>query len=107
MSFVQSSSYQGQPILVTEYGGIAFAGTNKKYWDYFRSVKREDEFFNRFRSITEAIQKIDYVVGYCYASLTGAMQEVNGLMSTDRKLNVNMKMDREINEKIKRIYNSF
>lgn len=97
MLFCERNSYKGQPALLTEYGGIAFESSSKETWGYFGVVKTADEFFNRYESITRAVRSIDYIKGYCYTQLTDVMQEVNGLLTSDRKVKVNVEKIRKIN----------
>lgn len=76
-AFAQGYEYKGQPIILTEYGGIAFQ--DKEGWGYGNQVESEEDFLTRFRNITEAIQSIAYISGYCYTQTTDVQQEVNGL----------------------------
>jgi beta-galactosidase/beta-glucuronidase len=97
MLFCEEHSYGGQPILLTEYGGIAFESSSKENWGYFGAVKTADEFFNRYESITKAVRNVNYIRGYCYTQLTDVMQEVNGLLTADRRVKVNVEKIRKIN----------
>jgi hypothetical protein len=81
-----------EAFLVTEYGGIAFSNIGQQgdvggmeSWGYHDKVTSEEAFFERFRSVTDAIRAIPYCQGYCYTQLTDVMQEVNGLLTPDRK----------------------
>ena len=81
-----------EAFLVTEYGGIAFTNIGlqgdaggMESWGYHDKVESEEAFFARFRSVTDAIRDIPYCQGYCYTQLTDVMQEVNGLVTPDRK----------------------
>lgn len=95
--YAQGAKYEGQPVLITEYGGIAFESEDGENWGYNGAVKNEDSFFERYADITGAIRKTPYVRGYCYTQLTDVMQEVNGLMTADRKLKVDLERIRKIN----------
>ncbi len=95
--FAQGYQYQGQPVMVTEYGGIAFVSENKENWGYGGGVKDEESFFERYASITNAIKNLPYVWGYCYTQLTDVMQEVNGLLTAERKLKLNLEKIKEMN----------
>jgi beta-galactosidase/beta-glucuronidase len=97
MLFCEGNSYKGQPVLLTEYGGIAFESSSIETWGYFGPVKTSDEFFYRYESITGAVRNVDYIKGYCYTQLTDVMQEVNGLLTADRKVKVNVEKIRKIN----------
>ena len=84
-----------EAFLVTEYGGIAFSNIGlqgdaggMESWGYHDKVTDEDAFFARFQSVTDAIRRIPYCQGYCYTQLTDVMQEVNGLVTPDRKAKI-------------------
>ncbi|KSU84528.1 Glycosyl hydrolases family 2 [Fictibacillus enclensis] len=87
--------YKGQPIIISEYGGIAF--TSEEGWGYGDQVKNEKEFLDRYASITEAIMSLDYICGFCYTQITDVQQEVNGLLTEDRKPKVDLSKINEIN----------
>lgn len=91
-------TYRGQPVMISEYGGIAFHG-NDDGWGYGNKVKTEDEFLRRYGEITDAIKKIPYICGYCYTQVTDVQQEVNGLMYIDRTYKVDPEIIREINQR--------
>ncbi len=95
--YAQGIKYEGQPILVTEYGGIAFKTENCENWGYNGTVNDEESFFARYADITGAIRKTPYIRGYCYTQLTDVMQEVNGLMTADRKVKVDLERIKQVN----------
>lgn len=97
MLYAQDTKYDGQPILVTEYGGIAFESDIKENWGYNGAVKDEESFLKRYSGITGAIRSTSYICGYCYTQLTDVMQEINGLMTADRKAKVDVDAVRNIN----------
>lgn len=88
--------YKGQPIFISEYGGIAFQ--DEKGWGYGEQVKTEEEFLDRFRSITKAIKDTDYICGYCYTQITDVQQEINGLLTEDRKPKIDPAKIKEVND---------
>ncbi len=75
--------YNGQPVVMSEYGGIAL--DSDKGWGYGKQVATEEELFLRFADLTETIKKIDYLSGYCYTQLTDVQQEINGLLDENHK----------------------
>jgi beta-galactosidase/beta-glucuronidase len=94
-AIAQGYAYRGQPVIVSEFGGIAFnTGTG---WGYGNQVDSEEDFIERFRGITQAIKDTDYICGYCYTQLTDVQQEVNGLLTADRKPKVPLEIIKEIN----------
>lgn len=94
-AFAKGQRYKGQPVLISEYGGIAFSA--EEGWGYGKQVRTQEEFLERFRSITNAIQKLDYSVGFCYTQLTDVQQEVNGLYTIKREPKVDIEAVRRIN----------
>jgi beta-galactosidase/beta-glucuronidase len=94
-AMAQGYAYRGQPVIVSEYGGIAFkTGTG---WGYGNQVATEEAFLERFRGITQAIKDTDFICGYCYTQITDVQQEVNGLLTEDRKPKVPLEAIKEIN----------
>ncbi|SMQ78474.1 Glycosyl hydrolases family 2, TIM barrel domain [Bacillus sp. OV166] len=89
--------YKGQPIIISEYGGIAF--NSEKGWGYGNQVKSEEDFLHRYESITQAIKNTPYISGFCYTQITDVQQEVNGLLKEDRVPKVDLNKIREINSK--------
>ena len=73
----------GKPFFMSEYGGIRW--TDKDGWGYGVGPKTEEEFFYRYKGLTEAMLFNDKVLGFCYTQLYDVEQEQNGLMTYDRK----------------------
>ncbi len=91
-------SYRGQPIIISEYGGIAFDNGDSG-WGYGNKVGDEEEFIKRFDDITTAIKQLPFICGYCYTQVTDVQQEINGIMNIFREYKVNPERIKEINEK--------
>ncbi len=89
--------YKGQPVIISEYGGIAF--TTEEGWGYGKQVKTEEDFIARFDSITTSIKNLSYACGFCYTQITDVQQEVNGLYTIGREPKVDIAAIREINLK--------
>ena len=98
-AFAEGYQYKGQPVIISEFGGIAFTSNHAEDWGYGRQVKSEDEFMERFDHIHQAIQELPYVVGYCYTQLTDVEQEVNGLLDVHREPKVDLANVKKINER--------
>jgi beta-galactosidase/beta-glucuronidase len=81
--YVSGHAYSGEPILITEFGGIAFSG-NEAGWGY-STVSDAEEFLARYGSLIEALSQSETVQGFCYTQLTDVEQEVNGLLTYDRR----------------------
>lgn len=86
--FSEGYRYDGQPVIISEYGGIAFMnGLSGDDWGY-SAVATEDDFCARFQALCDAIKRIGYVYGYCYTQFSDVWQEKNGLVTMDRKYKV-------------------
>lgn len=81
--FSENYKYSGQPIIMSEYGGIALNSNDG--WGYGKQAKDELEFIERFEKITTVLKNIPYLSGYCYTQLTDVQQEINGLVDEYRK----------------------
>jgi beta-galactosidase/beta-glucuronidase len=97
-AFARHYGYRGQPVIISEFGGIAF--NNSLGWGYGNKVNTSEEFIKRFDAITTAIKRIDRICGYCYTQLTDVQQEINGLMDMDRTYKVNPDILKEINQRL-------
>ena len=66
-------------------------------WGYFGKETDEESFFRRYEECTQAVLEIPYCQGYCYTQLTGVMQEINGLLTPDRKPKMDVERVRKQN----------
>lgn len=89
--------YQGQPLILSEFGGIAFDKDTSKGWGYGNSVKSEDEFIDKLSEQMKAILENQALSGYCFTQLTDVQQEVNGLLTEDRRYKVDPKKIKSLN----------
>lgn len=91
---------EGQPIILSEFGGVAFKkDTGGKAWGYTTSSS-EEEYEADLRRIYAAIQKSSCIQGICYTQLTDVEQEVNGLMTFDRKFKIDPSIIKEMNDSL-------
>ena len=95
-------SYNGQPVLFTEFGGIAMASDSKNgNWGYNNGAKDEEEFLARYANLVEGIYENKEFQGFCYTQVSDVQQEVNGLLYADRtpKFNLDKVKNITINKK--------
>ena len=93
-------SYKGQPVLMSEYGGVAIRTGSG--WGYGEQEDTENGVLERYRDLTETIKKVPYYAGFCYTQLTDVQQEVNGLLDENR----HFKYSQEIYDAIRDINNN-
>ncbi|MFL5814981.1 MAG: glycoside hydrolase family 2 protein [Bdellovibrionia bacterium] len=84
---IEGHPHRGQPIMLTEFGGIAFAkkegDQENRMWGY--SVSQSvNEFQTQYQNLLTAVNQIEFFSGFCYTQLTDTFQEVNGLLFPDR-----------------------
>ncbi|MGN0174524.1 MAG: glycoside hydrolase family 2 protein [Acutalibacteraceae bacterium] len=99
--FAKGYEYKGQPVIMSEYGGISLKSEDGWY-GYGDGENNEYEFFERYEALTKAIQSIPYIKGYCYTQLSDVQQEKNGLVCENRK----DKFSDMIKSKIKKVNQS-
>lgn len=96
MIYAQGFSYQGEPVILSEFGGIAMEDEEQDNWGYNEKAADEGEFLDRLSKLYQAVFRLDYMAGCCYTQLTDVEQETNGLLYADRTPKVPI-------DKIKRI----
>jgi hypothetical protein len=71
------------PIILTEFGGIAFGGAEDVSWGYSRS-RTNDQLVEQYRALLKSVRSASALAGFCYTQFTDTYQEVNGLLYADR-----------------------
>lgn len=77
-------SHSGEPILLTEFGGVAYRKSQQEGWGY-STAQDEADFLARYAEIMQAVVASPVLQGYCYTQLTDVEQEINGLLTYDRQ----------------------
>ncbi|MEH6991836.1 sugar-binding domain-containing protein [Neobacillus drentensis] len=95
--YADGFEHRGEPILLTEFGGIGFKVGEESGWGY-TSVKNEEEFIKDYRRVMEAVYSSKALHGYCYTQLTDVEQEINGLLSYNREPKCALDKIKEIND---------
>lgn len=97
--YVNGFKNEGEPILLTEFGGIAYKKDASEGWGY-TSVQSDEEFINDFNRVMMAIKNSKVLLGYCYTQICDVEQEINGLLTYDRVPKVDVKIIKKINDKL-------
>ncbi len=98
----QKNAYvHGQPIFVSEYGGIKWDidPDGIKSWGYGTAPTTEEEFIERYRGLTDALLDSPLIFGFCYTQLYDIEQEKNGLYTYSRVPKFDMSVFKKINER--------
>ena len=78
--------HRGQPIVLTEFGGIAFDKEQPDEcatWGYAR-VGNEAAFLDLYQRLMTVVNTAQMFSGFCYTQFADTFQEANGLLTADR-----------------------
>ncbi len=76
--FAGDTPYCGQPIVLSEFGGISIS-EEEEGWGYTSVGK--NRFLEVYRRILRAVYASDILSGFCYTQLADIEQEINGLLT--------------------------
>ncbi len=83
VNFTDRQSYNNTPYWVSEYGGIKLPDDDGG-WGYGNAPKDRNEFFERYKGLTDVLLDDEKCWALCYTQLYDVEQEVNGLYRYDR-----------------------
>lgn len=98
-ALVEGARYNGTPFLMTEFGGIAFRLGSQQAaneWGYSGVEPTREAFLSRLDGLVKALRANPVWAGFCYTQITDVEQEINGLMTYDRKPKADPEMLRKI-----------
>ena len=72
----------------------------KESWGYSGVEKTADSALERLRGLYNAIARVPAWAGLCYTQLTDVEQEINGLMTDDRKPKFDVNAVKAINDMV-------
>jgi beta-galactosidase/beta-glucuronidase len=76
---------RGEPIMITEFGGIAYAPNPGEPWFGYGTVDSSDALLEKYRDLLNAVLDSPTIAGFCYTQLTDVQQETNGLLTVTRR----------------------
>jgi beta-galactosidase/beta-glucuronidase len=83
-----------QPVVLTEFGGIAYSPDKGRTWGYTR-VESSDDLGNAYRQLLEAVHSCTVLAGFCYTQFADTYQEANGLLNANRSPKFSIEKIRE------------
>jgi hypothetical protein len=92
--FARGSHYRGQPIVLSEVGGFLMIPREvppeerDMLYQFYGSVDTNEELVAKYRDLMEGIASLPFLAGFCYTQLTDIEQEINGLLTYDRRAKV-------------------
>jgi beta-galactosidase/beta-glucuronidase len=81
---LEGHPHAGQPIMLTEFGGIAVGEVCPGQWGYSR-CETPEQFAEHYRRLLEVVRSSELLAGFCYTQLYDTYQEINGLLYFDRR----------------------
>ncbi|WP_260411070.1 glycoside hydrolase family 2 protein [Cohnella xylanilytica] len=97
--YVPGFPYEGEPVQLSEFGGISFRAheENGEGWGY-SAAKDSADFLERLTNVLRPVLGSPALQGYCYTQLTDVEQEINGLLTFDRTPKLPLETIRRLNE---------
>lgn len=95
-TYTEGFKHEGEPILLTEFGGIGFKVDGYAGWGY-TSVANVEDYLEDYGRIMKAVFASKGLHGYCYTQLTDVEQEINGILTYDRKPKCDVKEINKLN----------
>ena len=75
---------KGEPVMLTECGGISYVPASGERWFGYGTVDSPEGFLAGYADLIDAILDCPTIAGFCYTQLTDTEQETNGLLHADR-----------------------
>jgi len=94
--FAPGYTYRGEPLLITEMGGVTLKEQAVEGWGY-SAVQTAAELLARYRAFVTGLGASPLLSGFCYTELTDVEQEANGLLRADRTPKVDVAAIRQAN----------
>jgi len=91
---------KGEPVMLTEFGGLSHAPTQQDRWWGYGTVPDTDALLSRYEEIVTAVLDSPVISGFCYTQLTDTEQETNGLLREDRTPKLDISRVRAINTRV-------
>ena len=85
MLVLEGEKHADQPLMLTEFGGIAMRRDDRDSATWGYSVCRTpEEFAHQYERLLKAVRSLGLLSGFCYTQFTDTYQEANGLLRADR-----------------------
>jgi beta-galactosidase/beta-glucuronidase len=94
--------YNGSPLYLSEFGGVAYIPECERVpensWGYDGIEPDEETALQRIRGLYQAIARLPRFAGICYTQLCDVEQEINGILTYDRRPKFDLKEIKRIND---------
>jgi beta-galactosidase/beta-glucuronidase len=93
--YLPGYAYRGEPIILSEFGGVALAGAGGTFYS---EAEGSAGLLEVYQEMVEALMDSGPIQGFCYTQLTDVEQERNGLLTSERKPKINPALLRPITQ---------
>lgn len=89
--FLGNAQYRGQPIILSEVGGILLPSQHvleqqrDRLYNHYGYCTTEAELLEAYYELMKTLSSLTFLAGFSYTQLTDIEQEANGLLTYDRK----------------------
>ncbi len=90
--YAEGHTHRGEPIIVSEFGGIALDSPDT--WG-FHTVSSGEALLERYRQFVAAVVGSPVLAGFCWTQLYDIEQEANGLLDPQRRPKADIEMIRQ------------
>jgi hypothetical protein len=80
---LEGQTHNEQPLMLTEFGGIALSRDQSGTWGYARAEDART-FARRYKELLDVVRELQVLSGFCYTQFADTYQEANGLLYADR-----------------------
>jgi beta-galactosidase/beta-glucuronidase len=86
-----NAAYHGQPVVLSEVAGLMMQPPDLSQenrdvlYDVYAVCRTPEELLRKYRDIMQGVAELPFVCGFCTTQLADVEQEVNGLLSYDRR----------------------
>ena len=104
--FARGSHYRGQPVVLSEVGGFLTLPEDLPpekrdlLYQFYDSFKTNEELLEKYSDLMKGIASLRFLAGFCYTQLTDIEQEINGLLTYDRKPKVDPEKIAELHREL-------
>lgn len=100
--FAKGFSYEGQPVMLTEIGGIAICrsceGADTESWGY-TGAEDPQAFLKAYERLIDSVYGSELLCGFCYTQLADIEQEQNGLLDEMHRFKIDAAAIKAINDR--------
>ncbi len=104
-ALVPGYEYNGSPVFLSEFGGIAYRAPNSPVpegaWGYAGVEPSAEAAFERLKGLYDALARLPGIIGICYTQITDVEQEINGLLTYDRKFKFDPAAVKALNDQLR------